>query len=50
MNYSSKFYNILCFQTIGDELPHMSWEEFYIHTNRNERNKADGQVNWLKMD
>ena len=25
---------ILCFQTIGDQLPMMTFDEYYIHTNR----------------
>ena len=38
------------FQTIGDQLPMMSFDEFYIHTNRAEINKAQAITRWLKMD
>ena len=37
-------------QTIGDQLPMMSFDEFYIHTNRAEINKAQAITRWLKMD
>ena len=40
----------LKFQTIGDELPLVSFDEFYIHTNRSEINKAQTFAKWLKMD
>ena len=38
------------FQTIGDQLPLVSFDEFYIHTNRAEINKAQAITRWLKMD
>ena len=44
------FPNICHFQTIGDQLPMMSFDEFYIHTNRAEINKAQAITRWLKMD
>ena len=37
-------------QTIGDQLPMVSFDEFYIHTNRAEINKAQAITRWLKMD
>ena len=47
---SSIYINICHFQTIGDQLPMMSFDEFYIHTNRAEINKAQAITRWLKMD
>jgi len=44
------FYGHKVYKTIGDQLPMMSFDEYYIHTNRNEINKAGNAVRWLKMD
>jgi len=44
------FYGHKVFKTLGDDLPMVSWDEFYIHTNRAEINKANSQVHWLKFD
>ena len=44
------FYGHKVYKTLGDQLPMMGWDEFYIHTNRNEIRKAGSAVKWLKMD
>ena len=44
------FYGHKVYKTLGDQLPMMRWDEFYIHTNRNEIRKAGSAVKWLKMD
>ena len=44
------FYGHKVYKTLGDQLPIMRWDEFYIHTNRNEIRKAGSAVKWLKMD
>ena len=43
-------YLMTMLQTIGDQLPMVSFDEFYIHTNRAEINKAQAITRWLKMD
>ena len=50
--YSGYCFNLIFhyFQTIGDQLPLVSFDEFYIHTNRAEINKAQAITRWLKMD
>ena len=44
------FISLSMLQTIGDQLPMVSFDEFYIHTNRAEINKAGAITRWLKMD
>ena len=44
------FYGHKVYKTLGDQLPMMRLDEFYIHTNRNEIRKAGSAVKWLKMD
>jgi len=44
------FYGHKVYKTIGDQLPLVSFDEFYIHTNRLEINKAQNATKWLKMD
>merc|ERR1712126_624862 len=44
------FYGHKVYKTIGDDLPLISFDEFYIHTNRAEINKAQAKTRWLKMD
>merc|ERR1712066_396439 len=44
------FYGHKVYKTLGDQLPMVSMDEFYIHTNRSEFNKAGNAVKWLKMD
>merc|ERR1719461_2791251 len=42
------FYGHKVYKTIGDKLPDVMYDEFYVHTNRAEMHKARGQMKWLK--
>merc|ERR1712088_1015839 len=44
------FYGHKVYKTIGDQLPMVSFDEFYIHTTRAEIQKAQAIAKWLKMD
>ena len=48
---TKKWTGIFCLQTLKEnELPMVTFDEFYIHTNRAQINKAQSQVGWLKFD
>merc|ERR1711881_164518 len=45
------FYGHKVYKTLKpDELPMVGFDEFYIHTNRAQQNKARCQVQWFKFD
>jgi len=45
------FYGHKVYKTLKEnELPMVTFDEFYIHTNRAQINKAQSQVGWLKFD